>query len=354
MRRSVLLVGSMPFESDEECMRRALDKVGPYLFSLPDGEVGERTAEFPDGTRACWIIRAFEILQNDPANWHLVKPPVRGANGVPVDYTGLPEIEPVCPPEHVPERVRFDYDVFCKQNMPVLRRLASERGLDGIRFQMGIPTGICFGFAFPNPADRMRYRGAFEDVLAREANEVVRSGRDGVVIQLEAPPEVYMAYEMPEMLEPLSVAPIRDLAAKIDAGARIGVHLCLGDLRNKPLLQPKDVKPLVELSNRLVDTWPEGRILEYIHYPLAAGDVPPPTDPAFYGPLADIHLPKGTHFVAGFVHEGLSFEQNLDILRALEDIRGETVDVACSCGIGRRTPEVADHLLDLMAGLAAA
>lgn len=354
MRRSVLLVGSMPFESDEECMRRALDVVGPYLFSLPDGEVGERTAEFPDGTRACWIIRAFEILQRDPANWRVLKPPMRGENGVPVDYSGLVQMEPICGPEHVPDRVRFDYDVFFEQNLPVFRRLASERGLNGIRFQVGIPTGICFGFAFPNPADRMRFRGAFEDVLAREANAIVKSGGDGVVIQLEAPPEVYMAYEMPEMLESLSVAPLRDLAAKIDPGARIGIHLCVGDLRNKSLLQPKDVKPLVELANRLVETWPEGRILEYIHFPLAAGDVPPSTDPAFYGPLADVRLPKGTHFVAGFVHEGLPFEKNLDILRALEDIRGDVVDVACSCGIGRRTPEVADHLLHLMAGLAAA
>lgn len=61
--RHALLVGSMPFRDEEDCMRRALDTLGPHLFSLPDGEVGERTPEFPDGTRACWIIRVVEVAE---------------------------------------------------------------------------------------------------------------------------------------------------------------------------------------------------------------------------------------------------------------------------------------------------
>jgi hypothetical protein len=354
MQRSVLLVGSMPFESDEECMRRALDVVGPYLFSLPDGEIGERTAEFPDGTRNCWVIRALEVLHRDSANWRVLRPPVVADDGVPVDYSGLHQLEPLCSPEDVPEFLHLDYDVFYDQSQPAFRRLLAEHGLDGIRFQVGIPTALSLGFAFPDPANRMRFRGAFEDVLAREVNAIVRHGGDSVVIQLEAPPETYFAFEIPGMIDDMAVTPLRDLAAKIDAGARIGIHLCLGDLRNRSLVHPKDLKPLVEVSNRLVDVWPEGRILEYVHYPLAAGNVPPSTDPGFYEPLADIRLPEGTRFVAGFAHEALTFDQNRAILGTLEEIRGGEVDVACSCGLGRRTPEVADHLLHLMAGLAAA
>jgi len=132
MQRSVLLVGSMPFESDEECMRRALDVVGPYLFSLPDGEIGERTAEFPDGTRNCWVIRAFEVLHRDPANWRVVRPPVVAADGVPVDYSGLHQLEPLCSPEDVPALIHLDYDVFYEQNQPAFRRLLAERGLNGL------------------------------------------------------------------------------------------------------------------------------------------------------------------------------------------------------------------------------
>ena len=80
---------------------------------------------------------------------------------------------------------------------------------------------------------------------------------------------------------------------------------------------------------------------------------PPSTDPELYQPLADISLPEGTHFVAGFVHEGLSYDENAGILRSIEEARGGQVDVASSCGIGRRKPEVAAQLLRTTARLAA-
>ena len=49
-----------------------------------------------------------------------------------------------------------------------------------------------------------------------------------------------------------------------------------------------------------------------LSYPLAAGNVPPSTDPRLYEPLADVRLPEGTHFVAGFTH-------HLDVRFVLED-----------------------------------
>lgn len=351
--RHALLVGSMPFRDEEDCMRRALDTLGPHLFSLPDGEVGERTPEFPDGTRACWIIRAVETLYNDRESWRVVKEPVRARNGVPADYDSLHQLEPLRSPEEVAERLAFGYDKELARYYPLFRRLRDEGGWNGIRFQMGVPTGLGLGFAIANPEHRMRYTGAFNEVIAREVNAMLETAGDDVVIQIEAPPEVYAAYNLPQMMEALSLGPILDLAGRITPGARIGLHLCLGDLHNMPLMQLDRVQPLVELSNRLVERWPRQHELVYMHYPLAAGNVPPSTDPELYRPLADVRLPQGTHFVAGFVHEGLSFEENAGILRSIEEARGGPVDVASSCGIGRRTPEVAQRLLDWTARLAA-
>lgn len=351
--RHALLVGSMPFRDEEDCMRRALDELGPYLFSLPDGEVGERTPEFPDGTRACWIIRAVEILYKDRENWRVVKEPVRARNGVPASYDGLHQLEPLCPPEEVPRRLAFGYDAELARYYPIFRRLRDEGGWNGLKFQMGVPTGLGLGFVIPDPQDRMRYLGAFNEVIAREVNAMLELAGDDVVIQIEAPPEVYAAYEMPQMMDALSLGPILDLVGRIRPGARIGLHLCLGDLHNMPLMQPSSVQPLVELSNRLVERWPREHELVYMHYPLAAGHVPPSTDPRMYQPLADIRLPEGTHFVAGFVHEGLSYDENAGVLRSIEEARGGPVDVASSCGIGRRKPEVAERLLRTTARLAA-
>src|SRR5262245_60000769 len=117
--RHALLVGTMPFRDEEDCMRRALDILGPHLFSLPDGEVGERTPEFPDGTRACWIIRAVEILYNDRESWRVVKEPVRARNGVPRDYDVLHQLEPLCSPEELPHRLSFGYDKEVARYYPV-------------------------------------------------------------------------------------------------------------------------------------------------------------------------------------------------------------------------------------------
>ncbi len=351
--RHAMLVGSMPFRDEEDCMRRALAELGPYLFSLPDGEVGERTPEFPDGTRACRIIRAIEILYKDRESWRVVKEPVRARNGVPATFDGIHQIEPLCQPEDVPDRIAFGYDAELARYYPVFCRLREEGGWNGLKFQMGVPTGLGFGFVLPNPEDRMRFLPAFNAVIARVVNAMLEMAGDDVVIQLEIPPEVYAAYEMPQMLEVLSLGPILDLLSRITPGARIGMHLCLGDLHNKPLMQLSRLQPMVELSNRLVEKWPKEHELVYMHYPLAAGDVPPSADPRLYQPLAEIRLPESTHFVAGFVHERLSYEENAGILRSIEDARGRTVDVASSCGIGRRTPEVAEQLLGFTARLAA-
>ena len=40
--RKVLLIGSLPFDNEEDAMARSLDILGEHLFSLPDGEIGEK------------------------------------------------------------------------------------------------------------------------------------------------------------------------------------------------------------------------------------------------------------------------------------------------------------------------
>jgi hypothetical protein len=67
--------------------------------------------------------------------------------------------------------------------------------------------------------------------------------------------------------------------------------LCLGDLGHKSLGRLRDAGPLVLLAKAIVQRWPAGRPLEYLHAPLAAGEDPPPADPAFYRPLERLKLP---------------------------------------------------------------
>ena len=45
-----ILIGSLPFNNEEEAMKISLDTLSDSLISLPDGEIGEKTEQYPMGT----------------------------------------------------------------------------------------------------------------------------------------------------------------------------------------------------------------------------------------------------------------------------------------------------------------
>lgn len=349
--RAALLVGSLPFEDETTCMSIALDRLGPALFSLPDGEIGTKSPQFPRGNRIAWVVYAIEQITADPDNWTIVKDAERAADGMATDYNHIQKLKPRRTPKELPAHVRLGYDDFFRTSYPVFRRLADERGLTGLKFQFGIPTGFAMGFAFASQLDWLRYTGAFNTILARETNHVLRAAGDDVIVQLELPPELYAATLLPGPLRRLALWPVHDLLRKLRPGAQIGLHLCLGDFRNEALIHPKTLATMVAYSNLLVETWPDAHRLCYIHYPFAEGAVPPSTEADYYRPLRDIILPADTRFIAGFVHEKLGLDDNRRVLQAIEAARGGPVDVASSCGLGRRTPEEATAALQLTAQL---
>ncbi len=145
---------------------------------------------------------------------------------------------------------------------------------------------------------------------------------------------------------------IADLARRAPEGSHWGIHLCLGDMNHRAMGRLRDVSPIVWLGNAIVDRWPAGRHLDFIHAPLAAGSEPPPLEPEFYAPLRDLRLPVGTRFVAGFVHEERTLPEQRALLAHLDELIGRPVDVACSCGLGRRSREDALATIDQAAALA--
>lgn len=349
--RSALLVGSLPFEDERTCMTRALDALGERLFCLPDGEIGDKSPKFPRGNRIAWVLYAIERLAADRDSWRMLKEGAREADGMAVGYDSIAELKPLRPPKELPAHLSFGYDRFALSSYALFRELRAARGLTTLRFQVGIPTGFALGFAFQSPIDWLRYTSAFNTVLAREVNAVLAALGDDVVIQIEVPPELYAAHLLPSPLMRLSQLSIRDLVGKIEPGAQLGVHLCLGDFRNQALLKLESLTKMVAFSNRLCASWPKTHTLRYVHYPFCEGAIPPRLDPRVYRSLRGIQLPDGTRFVAGFAHEKRSFDENVAVMRAIEDGLGHAVDVSTSCGLGRRTPEVAAGLLATLAKL---
>ncbi len=349
VQRQTLLVGSMPFENEEAAMQRALNALGSSLISLPDGEIGEKTAEFPNGSRSAWVMTAINICSRDTENWQVVKAPVNDANGFPKDYSGVQRLKPRRPPSEMHKYLKFGYDDYFKHSYPIFQKLRQEKGLPDLKFQVGIPTGLGISFSMMNPIDALRYSDAFNKRLAYEVNEILKIAGDDVVIQIEVPGELAMAYQLPGLLVGLSLRSIYGLVNKIEPKAQFGVHICLGDLNNIALVHAKTLKKMVHFSNSLVSGWPKTHKLAYVHYPLAEAATPPTLDKDFYQPLRDIRLPQGTSFIAGLIHEKRSEQDQRQLLKIIEDVRGQTVGVACSCGLGRRPAAIAQYLIETMA-----
>jgi hypothetical protein len=178
------------------------------------------------------------------------------------------------------------------------------------------------------------------------------------LFQIEVPVELVLLARAPATARPALARalarPTLGLAAASPAGTRFGVHLCLGDMNNRAFGRMGDTTPLVLLANALTAGWPEGRTLDVLHAPLAAADVPAPTERAFYEPLARLRVPASTRFAAGFAHESQSLGDQLEIRSIVEGHLGREVAVSAACGLGRRSEEAGRRVLERTAELCTA
>lgn len=351
--RHVLLVGSLPFENEAAAMATAMDLAGPVLTTLPDGEIGERTEECPSGDRSAWVQTIMDRCERDTANWTVKKPGRRNAGGFAADYDSGPKLKPNHSPDAMVDHLAFGWDEAARSSYPLFQQLRKDTDRPDLKFQVGLPTGIGAAFGILSPPMALRYGSAFNQRLAHEANEILSFTEPGdVVFQVEVPGELALAYKLPSPLVSVATKKVIDLLDRIDPGAPIGVHMCFGDLNNSALISAPSLVKAVKFTNDLIKRWPQKHPLAYIHFPLAEAADPPPLDRAFYEPLGDIDLLAGTRFVAGFVHDKRSDAEHRQIRDHIEQIRGGPVDIACSCGLGRRDPATAESLITTCAELA--
>ena len=134
------------------------------------------------------------------------------------------------------------------------------------------------------PRGALRHRKPFTDATVAEIEAIHALGGDDVIFQIEIPAELVSVARVPRPMQPAVAAllarGVANLARRSPAGARFGLHLCLGDMNHRALAQLKDTAPLVTLANALARAWPDDRPLEFVHAPFAAADQPPPLAPA--------------------------------------------------------------------------
>ena len=342
------LVGSMPYANEETAMINALPALGGHLHSLPDGEVGEKSIQYPTGCRSAWTQIIMDGMEADTENWKVKRKATRNSIGVPAHYTKASVLRPKKSPKEIEQYLNFKWLDYFKSSYPIYKKLKKERDMDDLKFQVGLPTGLGITMVVLGPIHGLRYAQAFNRRMAYEANEIAKiADPNDLVFQIEVPIEVIMFHMMPPVISNIVFGSILGLIKLLNPKIPIGVHLCLGDLNNESLAKISTLKSLVKFSNKLVDRLPATHKLEFMHFPLAEGKEPPVVKDSFYDELKKVKLPANTRFIAGFVHEKLSMEQHKHLLKNIENIRGEKVEIACSCGMGRRTTEAADQLLNI-------
>lgn len=345
-KRQVLLVGSMPYANEATAMARAVELVGDRLLALPDGEIGERSEQYPDGDRASWISGLASRFLAEGDLFDMVDPGTMNAQGFPVDYDSMIRLKPKVSGDVIAARVDLGYDTFALRSWPEFEKLRAETGRSDLRFQLGLPTGLAAAVIILGPARALQLSHSLATRLAVEANRVARVvGAENLLFQIEVPIEVIAAHKVPKQMVALPTKTVSDLWRRLDPAVPVGIHCCFGDLNNTSGVTPTEFDRLVDFTNALVKKWPANRRLDYVHLPFAAASTPSPTDPAAYRALGRLALPTGTRLVAGFVHEVPTMESLIALRGVIEGAYGGQVDVACACGLGRREPAVADELL---------
>lgn len=332
--RGVHFVGSFPGTSTDDAMRAMLDAAGPRLRTLPTGET--RRYEFYIQPIIEDLVAQGALEVKKAGTWRSSRE--RTVHRVPDgrELTG--------------DMMDLGYLAEAEEALPVFQELRAAREQPELTLQIGMPTDFTLAFIAMGLPGIRSHRKAFRDATVRDIaaiHELV--GADGIV-QLEATAEMVLMARTQPLHRRLDAAfqlgqGVARLAESAPAGTRFGVHLCVGSMHNKSRVSMRDLRPFVELANSVVRQWPSDRPLTYVHGPLAAGDIPPSTNPAYYAPLADLSLGAGVKFYAGFVHDMPTVAQQVETLRMIENALGRPVDgVASACGLGRRPRPIADAL----------
>jgi len=337
MNRKAHLVGSWPGEFGVHAMETALTRLGPQLLRMSDGETGDRSQ---------WIRPTLEWLRANP-----------DVERVAESKTSQDEFALFRVLEghrFRPERIELGYLRAFQQSYPAFQVLRERHGQHQISFQVGIPAPLDLAvIAFGVDATRAdeSLTQAFTERTLDLVSQIRAEAGDDVIFQIETVIGLVSVARAPAGTQPKvaqrMASELVKLPAAAETGTRFGAHICLGDYHHKATGEAADASPLVLLANALTQTWPASRPFEYIHVPFAAADEPPSFDEGWYAPLRKLAMPEGVRFVAGFIHEAVDVDRLAGLLATIEAFAGREVDVAATCGLGRRpSPDEAWDAMD--------
>lgn len=235
LNRQAHLVGSLPGPDARTAMTTALDIVGPYLRSLPDGETGPRSN---------WVGSAIDGLRGHPD----LEVRGHGSGG-----DGAGQLRVRRGHRLFGASMDFGHVAATRDSHPVFEQLTADR--DDVAFQQGVPGDFDMAALTLGPLAALRDRRAFTEATLAEIRGVRQIAGPSALFQIEVPLELVVMARTPApgrpLLARLLTRNVTRLAAAAPAGTRFAVHLCVGDQEHRALVRPTDVMPLVVLANEI-------------------------------------------------------------------------------------------------------
>ncbi len=330
---NILLVGSIPLSSTEEVFKTCGPLLGNDVASLPDGEVG---------VRMWWIIFvAYQTFHGHPSIITLMQPK-HGWKPTGMDDIFSFKLKPGVTSLHFD---KLGYAEEAIKSYQAFRKARDEGSIaKGVRFQFAFPFPQDATFLFfRDPADHAAVEAAYEEVLGREIDQIVKAvPAEDLAIQfdvctdlLEATGEYY-AWSRPETVWERYTGPLHRLPRRVPVQALLGYHFCYGTFPTKPALQPKDLALSVKFANAAIAE--SGRRVDYVQLTVPIQR----DDDAYFKPLENLKAGDTRVFLGVVNSDGLEGAK-----RRANAARKYLKDfgISAECGFGREQPERIPELL---------
>ena len=147
-----------------------------------------------------WIQSIIDICEDDTDNWKVLQEAERNELGFPTGYDSEPRLKPLHAPSAMFEHLDFQWIEYFKNSYPIFKKLRKERGLDHLKFQVGLPTGLAITYAMMSPVNAIRYASAFNRRMAYEANEILKIADPGDINFQRRKPTIVFCVECRSMV----------------------------------------------------------------------------------------------------------------------------------------------------------
>jgi len=341
--RYVHLVGSVPLKNAREVFETASTALGTKLKRVPDGETGERSD---------WITWLEPAFANNPAL-------EKSDELFRIHATGTARIRYRLKPGRSVNDVRFDnlfYADVAKRSYADFAALKRAGKIaPGLKFQIDLVPAHSVIWLFLQDDLHQPLDPVFNAALKREIDKIAATlPHDQIAVQFDVASAVFARLQRnepntygknrTEMLARFSRI-LTDLAGHVPAGIELLFHFCYGDSNHKHVVEPVDMRDMVDVANRL--SADISRPIQLIHMPVPRDR----SDDAYFAPLAELRLKPETELSLGLVHftDGVAGtrERLATAERHVKDF-----SIATECGFGRRDPKTIPELLRIHAEVA--